>query len=193
MATLGAFFDANVLYPAGLRNFLMYLALTGTFRAHWSAEVHEEWMCNLLENRPDITLDKLERTRRLMEQALPDAMVFGYEHHTETLCLSDRDDRHVLAAAIHSDSSLIVTLNLADFPSDVLAAFDIEAQHPDDFVLALFEAFPGLVLEAAIAHRASLKNPPKNRDEYLDDLRQQGLCKSVDAMREHIRDGLSDL
>jgi hypothetical protein len=79
------------------------------------------------------------------------------------LSLPDHDDRHVLAAAIHSHSSLIVTLNLADFPSDVLAAFDIEAQHPDDFVLALFEAFPDLVLEAAKAHRASLRNPPKNR------------------------------
>ncbi len=42
MATLGAFFDANVLYPSGLRNFLMHLALTGIFRAHWSAEVHDE-------------------------------------------------------------------------------------------------------------------------------------------------------
>ena len=33
MATLVAFFDANVLYPSGLRNFLMHLALTGIFRA----------------------------------------------------------------------------------------------------------------------------------------------------------------
>jgi len=77
------------------------------------------------------------------------------------LSLPDHDDRQVLAAAIHSHSSLIVTLNLADFPSDVLAAFDIEAQHPDDFVLAPFEAFPNLVLEAVKAHRASLRNPPK--------------------------------
>ncbi len=119
-------------------------------------------------------------------------MVFGYEHLTETLGLPDRDDRHVLAAAIQSDSSVIVTLNLAHFPSAVLAAFDIEAQHPDDFVLTLFEAFPDVVLEAAKAHRVSLRNPPKDQDEYLDDLRRQGLCKSVDAMREHIIDGLVD-
>ena len=51
MATLGAFFDANVLYPSGLRNFLMHLALTGIFRAHWSAQVHDEWIRNLLKNR----------------------------------------------------------------------------------------------------------------------------------------------
>jgi len=37
MAALIAFYDANVLYPAELRNFLMHLALTGAFRAKRSA------------------------------------------------------------------------------------------------------------------------------------------------------------
>ncbi len=41
MAALVAFYDANVLYPAELRNFLMYLATTGLFRAKWSNAVHE--------------------------------------------------------------------------------------------------------------------------------------------------------
>ena len=50
MAALIAFYDANVLYPAELRNFLMHLALTGLFRAKWSAAVHEEWISNLLKN-----------------------------------------------------------------------------------------------------------------------------------------------
>ncbi len=75
----GAFYNANVLYPSGLRNFLMFLALTGIFRAHWSAEVHDEWICNLLKNRPDLKADKLDRTRQLMNKALPDALVTGYD------------------------------------------------------------------------------------------------------------------
>ena len=80
MATLGAFFDANVLYPSGLRNFLMHLALTGIFRAHWSAEVHDEWIRNLLKNRPDITRDKLERTRQPHGQGLRRMrLVTGYK------------------------------------------------------------------------------------------------------------------
>ncbi len=100
MATFGAFFDANVLYPSGLRNFLMHLALTGIFRAHWSAQVHEEWMRSLLKNRPDLSHDNLERTRHLMNKALPDALVTGYEHLIDSIHLPDWDDRHVLAAAI---------------------------------------------------------------------------------------------
>ena len=148
MAILGAFFDANVLYPSGLRNFLMHLSLTGIFRAHWSAEVQDEWIRNLLKNRPDITRDKLERTRSLMDQAAPDALVTDYQALIESLELPDRDDRHVLAAAIRCGASVIVTLNLSDFPTPILRNFSIEAQHPDDFVLALLDAFPGLVLEA---------------------------------------------
>jgi len=173
VATLGAFFDANVLYPSGLRNFLMHLALTGIFRAHWSAEVHDEWIRNLLKNRPDITRDKLERTRRLMDQAAPDALVTGYESLIDSLELPDRDDRHVLAAAIRCGASVIVTLNLSDFPNAALAEFGIEAQHPDDFVLSLTETFPEFVLEAARTHRASLRNPSKTRDEYLAELNTQ--------------------
>lgn len=67
-AVLVAFYDANVLYPAELRNFLMYLATTGLFRAKWSNAVHEEWISNLLKNRPDLTREKLERTRQLMDR-----------------------------------------------------------------------------------------------------------------------------
>ena len=191
MVTFGAFFDANVLYPSGLRNFLMHLALTGIFRAHWSAQVHEEWMRNLLKNRPDLNREKLERTRHLMDKALPDALVTGYEPLIESIELLDRDDRHVLAAAIRCGANVIVTLNLGDFPSQALGDFSIEAQHPDDFVLGVMEAFPELILEAARKHRASLKNPLKTPDEYLAELDAQGLEKTVSALREFMAERAS--
>ena len=79
MAAFTAFYDANVLYPAELRNLLMHLALTGLFRAKWSAGVHEEWISSLLEKRPDLTRDKLNRTRALMDKYAVDALVTGYE------------------------------------------------------------------------------------------------------------------
>lgn len=39
MAAFAALYDANVPYPAELRNSLMQLAMTGLFRAKWSAAV----------------------------------------------------------------------------------------------------------------------------------------------------------
>ena len=71
--------------------------------------------------------------------------VTGYEHLIPGLVLPDPKDRHVLAAAIRGGASVIVTCNLADFPQHVLGEFDIEAQHPDEFVLHLFDLAPGLV------------------------------------------------
>jgi hypothetical protein len=89
VAAFIVFYDANVLYPAELRNFLMHLALIGAFRAKWSADVHEEWISNLLERRPDLTREKLERTRQLMDKTAPDALVTGYEHLIPGLVLPD--------------------------------------------------------------------------------------------------------
>jgi hypothetical protein len=76
---LTAFYDASVLYPSELRNLLMHLALTGLFRAKWSAAVHEEWIGALLRNRPDLSREKLERTRMLMDKHAAGALVTGYE------------------------------------------------------------------------------------------------------------------
>lgn len=72
-----AFYDANVLYPAPLRDFLMHLALTGAYRARWSAQVHDEWKRNLLINRPDLTREQLDRTSsliKLLQQKLPETV-----------------------------------------------------------------------------------------------------------------------
>ncbi len=185
MASFIVFYDANVLYPAELRNFLMHLALTGIFGARWSPDVHEEWVRNLLSNRPDLTREKLERTRQLMDKAAPDALVTGYERRIAGLTLPDPNDRHVLAAAIQAGASVIVTCNLADFPSHILEAFDIEAQHPDEFILHLLDLAPGLVLEAAENHRTCLKNPPKTVEEYIDSLESQGLEQTAIALRKY--------
>ena len=183
MATLIAFYDANVLYPAELRNLLMHLALPGLFRAKWSAAVHEEWISNLLKNRPDLSRAKLERTRQLMDKATLDSLVEGYEDLIPSLSLPDENDRHVLAAAIHGEAHVIVTMNLKDFPSEVLQLYGIEAQHPDEFILQLVEIAPDVVLEAAEMHRRSLKNPPKSSEEFLVLLEAQGLPKSVAILR----------
>jgi predicted nucleic acid-binding protein len=184
VARFTAFFDANVLYPSDLRNLLMHLALSGLFRATWSAGVHEEWMSALLRNRTDLSREKLERTRMLMDQHATDALVTGYEDLIPGLHLPDPNDRHVLAAAIRGRADVIVTANLRDFPAETLAEFGIEAQHPDEFVLHLLDLAPGTVAEAARNHRESLKNPPKRIDEYLNTLEALGLTQTVSVLRE---------
>jgi hypothetical protein len=54
MSELIAIYDSCVLYPAPLRDLLVRLALTGLFRARWTDAIHDEWIRNVLENRPDL-------------------------------------------------------------------------------------------------------------------------------------------
>jgi hypothetical protein len=87
-------FDACVLYPAPLRDLLMYLTGSDLFKARWTNEIHEEWMRNLLQNRPDLSRENLERTRCQMDAYVDDCIVTGYEPLIETLQLPDPNDRY---------------------------------------------------------------------------------------------------
>ena len=183
MTSFTVVYDACVLYPAPLRDFLMELALTDLFRAKWTDAIHDEWMRNALDDRPDIKPERLLRTQQLMDSNVRDALVIGYEFLIPTLSLPDENDRHVLAAAIHSQASVIVTFNLKDFPEESLAQYHIKVTHPDDFIADLFDIDAAKVLQAAGTHRQRLKNPKKTVEEYLDTLLKQGLPQTVNLLR----------
>lgn len=119
-----------------------------------------------------------------MNSHVRDCLVTGYEDLIEGLELPDPDDRHVLAAAIRTRASVIVTFNLSDFPNDYLAKFGLEAQHPDEFITHLLDLNPAAVCGAAKRQRAALMNPPKNVDEFLDALAHQHLPETVNRLRE---------
>lgn len=157
----------------------MWLALSGRFRARWTAQIHDEWVRNLLKNRPELDPAHLQRTVDLMNQAVPDGLVTGHESLIAGLTLPDPDDRHVLAAAIRCGAGVIVTFNKRDFPTETLAPFGVEVQHPDEFIDNLFDLDQAVVVAAAQKQRSTLKNPPIDAERYLDILRKQGLIQTV--------------
>lgn len=112
MANFIVIYDSCVLYPAPLRDLLIRLALTDLYQAKWSADIHKEWITSLLRNRPDLTLERLEKTREKMDLHIRDCIVIAYESLIEGLVLPDPNDRHVLAAAIRAHAQTIVTFNL---------------------------------------------------------------------------------
>ena len=57
----------------------MQLAVTDLVRARWSEEIHNEWIRNLLINRPDLSLEQLNTTKDLMNSHVRDALVTNYE------------------------------------------------------------------------------------------------------------------
>lgn len=122
----------------------------------------------------------------LMDLHATDALVTGYEHLIPGLHLPDPGDRHVVAAAIRSRADVIVTIDLKDFPAEIIEPFGLTARHPDKFVSHLLSLAPGAVVAAAETHRRSLKNPSKTVTEYLDSLERQGLTQTVSVLREHM-------
>lgn len=177
--------DANVLFPFTLRDFLVTLATTELYQAKWSEQIHDEWIRNVLKDRPELA-DVLPRTRSLMDAAVPDCLVTGFEGLIESLELPDPNDRHVLAAAIRCGAQIIVTKNLKDFPSEILEQFGIEAQHPDEFLDYQFGLRPNLVVRAAKEQRKRWKNPPLTAEEYLERLSSQGLVVTAEKLGDYM-------
>ena len=111
-------------------------------------------------------------------------MVTGFEGLIDGLVLPDPDDRHVLAGAIRAGAQVIVTFNLDDFPSERLEQYNVEAKHPDDFVVDTIDISPGAVAKVLAEQAAALRNPARSVEELLDTLRDQRLVRAVAKLRE---------
>jgi len=186
-----AVLDSCVLYPPGLRNLLMWLAVEKVFVPKWTEEIHAEWIDNALENDakknspPLLIRAKLERTRELMDRNAERSLVTGYEHWIASLALPDPDDRHVLAAALESGASAIVTFNVRHFPAAVLSAYGVEAVKPDAFLCELFENDRAGFERAIEGLLASLKNPPMTLERLLQGWRKVGLLQLALKIEAH--------
>lgn len=177
-------YDANVLYPAPLRDLLMELCLTGLFRAKWTEDIHQEWIRNVHKNN-GISIEKLNQVKELMNFAAEGCLVDGYKDIEASLSLPDADDCHVLAAAIKCNADAIVTFNLKDFPESALEQYEIEALHPDDFITDLFDLCTPKVIQAMKTQRGRLKNPALTVEEYIQCFAKQGLTNTVRTIQTY--------
>jgi hypothetical protein len=176
-----AIIDACALYPAQLRDLLLSMATTDQFSVRWTDQIHDEWIRNLVANGG--SPEKLARTRRIMNDAVPDCLVTGYEHLIDGLELPDPGDRHVLAAAIVARVDAIVTTNLKHFPAQILSRYSLEALHPDDFVMYQFDLNPPRYCQAIKEQRARLRKPPITVDQFLESLERLQMPQTVARLK----------
>lgn len=172
--------DACVIYPAAQRDLFMWLAAGGAIRAHWTNEIHEEWMRNV-ERDFGVARNILERVRKLMDQAADNALINRYRHYERLFPNSDAKDRHVAAAALaarkrsKTNSVTIITWNLTDFDPKELAAVGVAAESPDAFLCRLLANSPEDVIAAFMRMRDNLRNPTKTTRQCADALAAQGM------------------
>ncbi len=174
--------DACVLYPAALRDLFMWLAAGGAIHAHWTNEIHDEWIRNV-ERDYDVDRGILDRVRKLMDRAAGDALIGGYRQHERLFPKTHAKDRHVAAAAVAArkysgaDIVTIITWNLKDFSRKELAGAGLVAKNPDAFLCHLLATSPENAVVAFTRMRDNLRNPPKTTRECADTLAAQGLRK----------------
>ena len=122
--------DANILYPAPMRDIFLQMAADDVFRTKWTENIHQEWIDALIRNEPHRDRATLEHIRRLMDRATRDCLFTGYHPLVPALNLPDPDDRHVLAAAIVGHCDVIVTCNLRDFPEEAVMPYGRDRSPP---------------------------------------------------------------
>lgn len=174
--------DACVLYPAAQRDLFLWLAAGGVIRAHWTNEIHDEWMRNVARDFK-VARSVLERVRALMDRAAGDALITRHRRYEKLFPHTDAKDRHVAAAAVaarkrsHVDTVTIITWNLKDFDRKELHAAGLDAQSPDSFLCSLLADSPDDVRGAFMRMRDNLRKPAKTTRECADTLASQGLTR----------------
>jgi predicted nucleic acid-binding protein len=177
-----AIYDACVLHPPSVRDLLIRIANKRLLQAKWSTEIIDECVRSVGQRNAHLTQEQLDKLRGYLRDAAPDCLVSGYQPLIAGLPMNDPNDRHVVAAAIKCGAQMIVTFNMRDFPPQVLAPWDIEAQHPDDFVINQIHLDSGAVVGTIQQQAAALRGFTEER--VLDSLERAGLVQSVVELRK---------
>jgi predicted nucleic acid-binding protein len=166
-----AVLDANVLYPASLRDVLLRLAAEEFYDLRWSARILEETERNLAANGL-MSSAQAERLVGVMREAFEGACADETAIAAlEGAMTNDPKDRHVMAAAVAGEAQAVVTMNVSDFPEESAEPFGVEVMHPDEFLMVLFALNEGLVGDIVCRQAAALRRPPMSVAEVLDALR----------------------
>lgn len=186
-----AVLDANVLFPFSLRDTLLRLAEPEPAPAPaplyvplWSDRILEEMVRNLIEGRR-MDQERAGHLASLMRSAFEEAAVSDEAIAAlEGSMTNDPGDRHVLAAAVAGGAEAIITFNLGHFPPEACEPFGVEATHPDEFLLAMYEVAPDRVVAELRRQADDLTSPAWSFTELLDALARAGAVEFANVVRD---------
>ncbi len=174
-----AVLDACVLVPIALADTLLRVAEKGLYRPLWTDRILSEAQAALEEIHPSIDVSKRFAS---MREAFDDSLITGWEDLEGGLSLPDKDDRHVVAAAIKGGAQAILTANLADFPIAALGPLGLEAVHPDDFLLDQLDLSPPTILQLIREQAAHTRRPPLTPQDLATLLGRAGVPGFADEI-----------
>jgi PIN domain len=144
-----AVLDACVLVNAALRDTLLRLAEPPhLFLPRWSSDIMVETK-RTMELKLGCSSEQTQHLEDELRSHFEDSWVVGYEPLIPVMGNHPKD-RHVLAAAVKTGAQTIVTFNLKDFQKEALAPWDVQAQHPDAFLIDQYHLDPTVVVRKLI-------------------------------------------
>jgi hypothetical protein len=176
--------DACTIFPMLPRDVLLTLATHGFFSPKWSPHIRVEWTRNLAarmrQRWTDVDAQKrVDRIAAAMDAAFPDAEVVTALAEPAILEPVNAKDRHVVVTAIATHADAIITFNIADFAATHLKEhLQIEIIHPDDFIMDLVDLNEKRAVAAFRELRARKKNPPWDKGELVQRLREAALVQT---------------
>lgn len=165
-AIFRVFLDANVLYPAAVRDTLLRTFEAGLIQAYWSEQVLEEMRRNLVLRQ--CTHEQAAHLVATLRRVFPSAIITGYEDLLSAM-RNAPGDRHVVAAALAARAEVIVTNNLKHFRQEDLPT-GMEAQSADTFLQNLFDLEPAVMIEVLRQQAADKRKPPATFEQHLGGL-----------------------
>jgi predicted nucleic acid-binding protein len=175
-----AVLDACVLVPMALCDLLLRLAEEpAMYRPLWSEQILTE-MAKALKTKLHRSAEAVAWRRQQMKEAFPEAMVTVPPDLLKAVeCIPDKNDRHVLAAAIMARANTIVTQNTRHFPKHCLDQYGVLCQTADDFLAHQYHLYPQLVLDKLDDQGAGIS---QNREFVVASLKKSApkFCELVE-------------
>lgn len=155
------FVDANLLFYKLISDLLFDASNLRLIEAHWSEAVIAEY----LEHGPRVLNEKRKRDKQEENLALAQEMIHRkielFREHSGFIlvedydqveipdgALNDKDDTHVLKAALKSNCSVLLTLDKDFRKNSSLTDLDIVAKKADDFFCELFDKHEDQMMDA---------------------------------------------
>lgn len=171
-------------YPLEIRDILFWFAYYDLYTPKWSVHIFEEW--ERVMERKGIEEGEIKKRLDRANEAFPDALVKNYDNLIEGLKLPDKDDCHVLAAAIKTNANVIVTNNIKDFPQEYLASFGLKAKTADDFLTDIIDLSPKEAVKAFRELVLNRRSPDLDEYVVLDILRKRELKNTADYLHSQL-------
>ena len=170
-----AVLDTCVLWPSLQRDVILSFAVEGLYRPLWSDAILAELEyseADKLRDRGVTDSDASRRARDLVSQMrryFDDACVTGWEGLDGTFGLPDRDDEHVVAAAVVGNAGAIVTANLRHLRVPAVPSH-IHVLSAAEFASDTVSVDPARALRAVTTISERFRRPPMGVDDILTEL-----------------------